>query len=371
MTQLSVTIVGAGVAGLCAAWALLDRGARVTVVEREAVPAPRAASTDHHRLIRHAYPSTPGYGRRIPAAFAAWRAIWARLEGAESRWLHDTGVLTCSQTAGDHGDRAARQMEEAGVDVERLPPDELARRFPHLETANLAYGALSPGGALMCGRILTDLSMALRARGAELHERSPVRSVDPSGEVRLEDGRAWTSDAVLLAAGAEAPRLAPRLFPDLFYSRTLIVYARPPEDLEEAWEGAPSWSSLDGQGNLWGLTPVEGLPPKLGDGALRRIDPGDHDRRIRPEEIQAMLRAYQGRFRGIDRFRVSWGQANYWMGAEGEEFQLRRDGRLWGVSADSGHGFKFGALTGEDVARAMTGEAALETVRTEMAGKAA
>ncbi|MEO0680565.1 MAG: FAD-dependent oxidoreductase [Pseudomonadota bacterium] len=371
MSQFSVIVVGAGVAGLCTAWSLLDRGARVTVVEREAAPAPRAASTDHHRLIRHGYPSRPGYGRRIPQAFAAWREIWARLEGAESRWLHETGVLTCSRAAGDHGDRAVLQMEAAGVDVERLPAAELAHRFAHLETANVAYGAVSPGGALMCGRILTDLASALRARGAEVLERSPVSAVTAGGEVRLADGRALSADAVLLSAGAEAPRLAPQLFSDLTYNRTLIVYARPPEDLAEAWRNAPSWSGLDGDGDLWGLAPVEGLPPKLGSAALRRVDPGDHDRQIRPEEIQALLAAYGGRFRGIDRFTLAWGQANYWMGAEGEEFQLRRDGRLWGVSADSGHGFKFGALTGQDVAEAMTGAASFEEVRLRMTCRAA
>ncbi|MEM6743499.1 MAG: FAD-dependent oxidoreductase, partial [Pseudomonadota bacterium] len=212
MTQApakSVVVVGAGVTGLCAAWSLLDRDVSVTVVERDAVPSPRAASADHHRLIRHAYPSAPGYGRRIPEAFAAWRAIWSRLGGDERRWYQPTQVLSASQEADDNGDRAVISMEQAGVDVERLPPDELARRFPHLETANLAYGALSPGGALMASRILADIADALRRRGAVVMDRSPVRSVSPSGEVRLHDGRALTADAVLLAAGTESPRLAP------------------------------------------------------------------------------------------------------------------------------------------------------------------
>ncbi|MEM1315422.1 MAG: hypothetical protein AAGI51_12755, partial [Pseudomonadota bacterium] len=134
---------------------------------------------------------------------------------------------------------------------------------------------------------------------------------------------------------------------------------------------APSWSSFGADADLWGIAPVDGLPAKLGAGSLRRVDEGDHDRQIRPDEIQAMFGKYAGRFRGIDRFRLRWGQANYWMGAEGEEFQLRRDGRLWGLSADSGHGFKFGALTGEDVARAISGESPYETVRAQLAGLAA
>jgi glycine/D-amino acid oxidase-like deaminating enzyme len=41
--------------------------------------------------------------------------------------------------------------------------------------------------------------------------------------------------------------------------------------------------------------------------------------------------------------------------APGERFLLARDRRLVVLSADSGHGFKFGALTGEDVAEALDG----------------
>ena len=55
-----------------------------------------------------------------------------------------TGLLL-SPGAGAQNDPASNDAAE----VERLAPDELSRRLPHLETANIAYAALSPGGALM------------------------------------------------------------------------------------------------------------------------------------------------------------------------------------------------------------------------------
>ena len=49
---MKVTVVGAGIMGLSAAWALSRRGHDVTVLDQGPVPNPRGASVDQHRLIR-------------------------------------------------------------------------------------------------------------------------------------------------------------------------------------------------------------------------------------------------------------------------------------------------------------------------------
>jgi sarcosine oxidase len=108
---------------------------------------------------------------------------------------------------------------------------------------------------------------------------------------------------------------------------------------------------------------------KLGRGDLRREDPEGSDRRMTADEVAAVLDGYRGRFRGAERFRVRWHQANHWTLAPDERFVLARHARVLVVSACSGHGFKFGALSGRDVAEAATGTAPLDEVAMRMAGR--
>lgn len=366
----SAIVVGAGVAGLCTAWSLSRRGAAVTVVERGSVPDPHAASCDHHRMIRLSY-ADPGYCARMPAAYDAWAALWADLPGPETRYHHDRGVLTLSE--GNDGSAAAlRSMQAAGHPLEMLEPGEIAVRFPHVEPSNIAFGFLSRGGCLMANHILTDLADRLRARGVSILEQSRVASVDAAaGAATLADGRRLEADAVVISAGVGAKALVPELAPDLYAWRTLVLYADPPAELAGAWASAPCWTDLGGEKELWGLPPVDGLPLKLGCGSMGRANPAPDDRVMTADEMRRMLAAYRGRWKRIEDFRIRWGQANHYLAEPGARFVLRREGKLWLVSADSGHGFKFGALTGEDVAQAVTGEVPEAEVARRMAALAA
>ncbi len=59
-------IVGGGIAGLSAAWALARRGVAVELFEQGTLPNPRGSSYDEHRIIRHAYGQMEGYARLMP-----------------------------------------------------------------------------------------------------------------------------------------------------------------------------------------------------------------------------------------------------------------------------------------------------------------
>lgn len=365
----SVIVVGGGVVGLSTAYALHKAGVGVTVVERGPIPNPLAASADHHRLIRFAYADRRGYAARMPDAFAAWRAMWADLGGPEARYYVPTGVLSVSLEQGDAADRSLRALDKLGFPHERLEGGALARRLPFLEPEGVRFALLTPGGALMANRILLDLADWLRRSGVPVLEQSPVVAVDAdAGRVSLADGRRLSAETVVVAAGIGTAGLLPELGLGLVAQRTVIVYADPPADVIEAYAGAPSWSGLGGGRDLWGLAAVEGLPMKLGRGDLRRADPGS-DRRMTADEVRAVLDGYRGRFRGAERFHVRWHQANHWTLAPDERFVLARRGRVLVVSACSGHGFKFGALSGRDVAEVLTGVAPAETVAERMAGR--
>lgn len=365
-----IVIVGGGIVGLSTAYWLAKAGQRVTVLERGAIPNPEAASSDHHRLIRFSYGDRLGYAARMAEAFAAWRAMWADLGGPEARYYVPTGVLSLSLEQGDRGDRSLGTLETLGLAYERLEGGAIARRLPFLEPDGVRFALLAEGGALMANRILVDLADWLRRSGVAVLEQSPVTAVDAAaGRVTLGDGRTLGAGTVVVSAGIFTADLLPFLDLELVAERTVIVYADPPPELIDAYAGAPCWSYLGGDRDLWGLAAVEGLPMKLGCGALRRSDPGGRDRRMAGAEVRAVLDAYRGRFRGADRFRARWHQANHFTMAPDERFVLRRRDRVLAVSACSGHGFKFGALSGRDVADALTGAAPLEAVAERMAGR--
>lgn len=368
---MDVLIVGAGIVGLSTAYWLTKRGCNVTVIERGTVPCALASSCDHHRLIRYFYGDAEGYCARMRKGYDAWYAMWDDLPGDPSRYYADTGMLAVSQQAGDYTDRSRVTMEKLGLPFERIDSTaELDRRFPFLQTANLAYGLLAKGGALMANRILLDLAEWLRGHGANILEHSPVASVDTGAPaVTLADGRVLYADRVVVCAGVETRRLMPDIAVPMQPTRSLIVYADPPEDLRAAWQGAPCWTDLGGETELWGMAPVEGLPLKLGNGAMGSEDQEDGNRTITADEATRLVDSYSARFRGVERFRVRWAQANYWtMTPEGRFALVEQDAALM-VCACAGHGFKFGALSGRDVSEAVSGDVPVAEVARRMAAR--
>ncbi|MEM9045045.1 MAG: FAD-dependent oxidoreductase [Pseudomonadota bacterium] len=364
-----VLIVGAGIVGLSAAYWLTKNGVQVTIVEQGAIPNPVASSADHHRLIRFPYGEAEGYAQRISQAFAAWRTLWSDLPGEESFYYAATGMLAASQRAGDYTDRSVAVMDRLGIPYERIEAEDLATRFPFLEPSNIGYATLSEGGALMANRILAALADWLRRSGVQVLEQAPVEAVETAdGTVRLADGRVLGADRVIVTAGISTGRLLPEFAQRLVPFRTVIVYATPPEDLAGIYAGAPCWTDLGGDTDLWGMPAIDGLPMKLGDGQLGRRDPEAADRAMTAEEVRRVLSDYALRFRGAERFTVRWHQANYWTEAHEGAFLLEERDRVLAVSACSGHGFKFGALSGRDVADAADGSVPVETVARRMAG---
>jgi sarcosine oxidase len=362
-------IVGAGIVGLSTARSLTERGWTVTVLDRGPIPNPHASSFDHHRLIRHHYPDQPVYARRIPEAFAAWERLWADLG---ERHYVETGVFALSRAAGDWTERCRPMLAEFGVAHEILDPVAISARLPFVNAAGVRYALHTPeGGALMAEAILDGLVRLLGERGVELRPDTPVAAIDgEGGAVVTDSGERLEADRVIVAAGVGAARLAFPGKPELVPYRTTVLYADPPEDLASFWEGAPSWVDLGTDEELWGMPPVAGLPLKLGAGERSRGGDPDTERGTLPEDVSGVLASYSGRFHGIERFAVRSAPTNFWTMAPQERFVLLRDGRAVFVSACSGHGFKFGALSGDDVAAAVDG-GDFDALATRLAGRAA
>ena len=170
---MNVIVVGAGIAGLCSAWSLVKAGHNVTLLEQGPIPNPLAASGDHHRIIRRAYPSGSGYGRVITEAYAAWDELWSDL--GERHYDH-RGFLCISREAGDEAEDYLEGLREGGFPFEMLTAQEAAIRWPVLDPATIRYAYFPEEScALHSRRIALCLAECLRAYGAAV--RYNVREV--------------------------------------------------------------------------------------------------------------------------------------------------------------------------------------------------
>jgi glycine/D-amino acid oxidase-like deaminating enzyme len=161
-------VVGGGVMGLCAAWALARAGHDVDLFEQGSLPNPLASSMDEHRLIRHPYGDHTGYARMIDDAFVAWDLLWRDLG---KRFYAPTGTLALTGNGADWAVRSAKSLATIGRSMTELPLDELPRRFPMLQTQGVEHAFwIDTGGVLFAQDIVAALvagssaSLASRTR---------------------------------------------------------------------------------------------------------------------------------------------------------------------------------------------------------------
>jgi sarcosine oxidase len=195
---VKVAVIGAGVVGLAASAALLDRGVEVTCLDRTGPMAER--STGSSRIFRLAHSSAD-----LVALARDARAGWARWSEAAGRPLiRDVGCLvsgapTLAWTAA---------MRKAGAPYTVVGPDwpELGlpvRRAPGVLLHDTTGGVIDAEGtgAYLTGRVGAALRPAIVY---ELEERGPgARVHTPDGPLDV--------DAVLIAAGAGTSPLAARV----------------------------------------------------------------------------------------------------------------------------------------------------------------
>lgn len=350
---MRIAVVGAGIAGLSTAWALIKRGHQVTVIEQGPIPNPLAASGDHHRIIRRAYGAAAGYGRLITQAYQAWDEMWADLGRSH---LDPRGFLCVSREPGDDAQKFREGLETGGYPFDVYDPQTAVERWPFLEPGSFRYAFFSSeGGALHCRKIAADLAEWLRSNGADVYENSKVTAIDVGeGRLTLAQGSAILADRVVVSAGAWVLKLFPELDGTLKTYRTALAYAEPPADLREAWERAPVILDVGGRVDGYMIPPSGGAGMKFGSG-LHKVPTSDADWNRLPVEGEgeAIRNLFQPPIARVREYRVTEVVTCAYTFTEDERFLGEEKGKCLIISACSGHGYKFGAAVGRRAAEAI------------------
>jgi glycine oxidase len=207
---ITVAVIGGGVIGLAIAWRLAQRGAKVTVFDKNA--AGSGATHAAAGMLAACAEAEPGETALVGlnrASQLMWPAFADELESATGMAveLRTKGTLVLALTTDDQA-RLRRDLalqNSLGLPTEWMSAAEVRRREPHL-AAGIAGAIWSPQDHQVDNRALAAAlrSAALKA-GATLREHTPV------DEVAMAQGRVTglrvggeivPADVVVLSAGA-------------------------------------------------------------------------------------------------------------------------------------------------------------------------
>jgi glycine/D-amino acid oxidase-like deaminating enzyme len=348
---MKTIVVGSGIMGLATAWGLARDGHEVELFEQGPLPNPLASSMDEHRLIRHPYGDHEGYARMIDDAYAAWDLLWRDLG---QRLYAPTGTLALTGNGETWAARSAATLARIGKSMEELPLAELPRRFPHLDARGVERAFwMDTGGVLFAQDIVASLARHLGGlANVTLHENSPVGTADlEQATIVTSAGRRHGADVVVVAAGAWAGRLLVadrRLVP----SRQVVLYFDLPADQRPVWASSPMVIDKTGDVGLYLVPPAEGRGLKIGDHTFSRSGDPSASREASEAEMQALLGRCRTLIKGFERWRIDRLKVCFYTVTEDERFVVEKQGaKGWLLSPCSGHGFKFGAVMGLELAR--------------------
>ncbi|MBU6268131.1 MAG: FAD-binding oxidoreductase [Sphingomonadales bacterium] len=270
-TSHDIAIIGAGMAGASLAAALAGSGARVVLVEGEALPG-------HHATGRSAAFWTESYGGPGVYPLTAASGPWLRAHG----FLKPRGALTIARDGDEAAlDAFAARYAALGVRVELLARDALTDAVPGLR-AGWTRGSLEPD---CCDIDVAGLHQhylaAARSAGVKLRCGAALAAATRNRdgwELALADGTRLRAGILVNAAGAWADRVAEiagaRPLGIAPYRRTVVQLRTLPAamptlplvlDLRENFYFKPE------SGRLW-LSPHDETPSPPCDAAPEEID---------------------------------------------------------------------------------------------------
>jgi len=376
-----VVVAGAGAFGGWTAFQLLQRGARVTLLDPWGPGHARGTSSGESRVLR------AGYGGKTIYTEWAWRALalWKRWQ---QQWhtplFVPSGVLWLCAKEDDYVRASLAALRQGKIPYERLSSRELARRYPQVRLEGIRFGYLETRAGFLRARLATQTVAAAVAQGGGRVLRAaaapPARPVPRRRRgarrrgprldwLHLSDGRRIHAGCFVFACGPWLPQMFPQLLASrIRVSKQEVFFFGPPAgDHRFDVPALPVW--VDIARDLYGVPAHEGRGFKVAsDRSGPPFDPTTGERAATPENVQAARRYLAERFPALAAAPLVETHVCQYERTPDSHLVIDRHPdyeNVWLVGGGSGHGFKLGPALGEFVARQAL-EPGRESIPAEM-----
>ena len=388
-----IAVIGAGAFGGWTALHLVERGARVTLLDAWGPGNSRASSGGETRVMRGSYGPDQPYTEMAARALKLWTKY-------ERRWkrqfLHRTGVLWMASRRNndDAFERGSIEaLRAAKIEFQELSTAQMAKRWPQINFEGIEWGIFEPecgyldarascqavvdafvssggktgeksGGKYRQLAVLPDWletdnahvgEAASAVRSSKTRQLAPGLQNARLRSISLSDGSQPKADCYVFACGPWLGKLFPQVVGDLIQAtkQDVFFFGTPAGDDRFSDAHLPVWGDHRGRFR-YGIPGSDRRGFKIADDTRGpAFDPTNGDRVVSPETLKDIREYVAFRFPALKDAPLVETRVCQYEQTPDSHFIIDRHPpmeNVWVVGGGSGHGFKHGPAVGEMVA---------------------
>jgi sarcosine oxidase len=352
-----VAVIGAGAFGGWTALHLLEKGARVTLLDAWGPGNSRASSGGETRIMRGAYGPDQPYSELAARSLR----LWDKYEGRWKRhFLHRNGVVWMANGRDDSFERGSVEMlRRAKIRFQKLPVARLRKRWPQIHFEGIAWAIYEPECGYLDARAscqaVVDAFVAAGGDYRELAVAGNSLESPPLRSLALSDSSKLRADRYVFACGPWLGRLFPATIGDLIRptKQDVFFFGTSGGDPRFHDTHMPVWID-HGERFRYGIPGSDRRGFKIADDTRGPLfDPTHGDRVVSPETLADIREYVAMRFPALKGAPLVETRVCQYEQTPDSHFIIDRhpaNENLWLVGGGSGHGFKHGPAVGEMMA---------------------
>jgi len=352
--------VGAGAFGGWTALHLLERGARVTLVDTWGPGNSRASSGGETRIMRGTYGPDQPYTELAARSLKLW-------DQYQRRWkrqlLHRSGVLWMVSSKDDAYERGSLGMlRQAEIQFQELSARAMKKRWPQVNFSDVHWGIFEPECGYLEARVSCQAVVDAFVDGGGEYKQLAVLADGLEGaplrSLKLSDGSRLKADGYVFACGPWLGKMFPQTLGKLIRPTKQDIFFFGPTELDSRFTDAdmPVWGDHTDR-FFYGIPGSDRRGFKVADDTRGTFfDPTNGERVVSQATLKRVREYLAFRFPAMKDAPLIEARVCQYEQTPDSHFLVDRHPRMenvWLLGGGSGHGFKHGPGLGERMAESI------------------